>query len=211
MREIIFTCLVNILIGVTGNAQSQYEQGMEKAFDFWENQQPEKAANLFERIATAEEDNWLPFYYASQIKIIESFGMDNAVKKEQQLKKAQELLDGAKQTGEEENVEIMILQAMLHTSYITMEPVTYGRKLSPVILEIYERALQKAPKNPRVVLSKVEWDMGAAKFFGQDTKQFCDDLEASLRLFEKSNPEEGFAPSWGEKRAKMLIYSTCGD
>ena len=45
--------------------KTKYQQGMTKAFDLWKNDKPWEAANLFERIATAEPDNWLPILRGS--------------------------------------------------------------------------------------------------------------------------------------------------
>ena len=63
--------IVFIISGIVG-AQSNYEKGMQKAFELWETN-PTEASNLFERIAGAESDNWLPTYYAAQILITQSF------------------------------------------------------------------------------------------------------------------------------------------
>ncbi|MDT0647327.1 hypothetical protein RM545_11560 [Zunongwangia sp. F260] len=210
MRKKIFCCLSFLLMVLWVNGQSKYETGMDKAFEFWGDEQISEAANVFERIAIAEENNWVPYYYASQIKIVESFEMTDAVKKEQQLEQAQELLDKAGQYAGEDNVEVMVLQGLLHTAYITMEPSVYGMKLSPVISNIYEDAAKIAPRNPRVILSKAEWNMGAAKFFGRDPKEYCKDLKKSLELFSDFEPEEKYAPEWGESRARQLIVETCG-
>ncbi|WP_424494279.1 hypothetical protein [Salinimicrobium sp. GXAS 041] len=211
MKEFLYTCLIGLMAAFTTHAQDQYESGMTQAFKLWQAQKPVEAANLFERIANAEEEAWLPYYYAAQIKIIESFSMTDKSKKEQQLKGAQDLLNQAMTYAGKENVEVDILQAMLHTAYLTLDPSFYGMKLSPVINDIYTQALQEAPYNPRVVLSKAEWDMGSAQFFGEDPAKYCDDLKRSLRLFEEDKPTVPFEPSWGKDRAEMLIARTCGD
>ncbi len=65
---LLLTFMISGIIG----AQSNYEKGMQKAFELWETN-PTEASNLFERIATADTDNWLPSYYAAQINIIKSF------------------------------------------------------------------------------------------------------------------------------------------
>ncbi|WP_373055974.1 hypothetical protein [Zunongwangia sp. H14] len=211
MKKITFCCLSFLLIILQATAQTKYESGMEKAFGLWQNEQTTEAANLFERIAVAEKNKWIPYYYAAQIKIVESFDMADPVKKEQQLVQAQSLLDAARANAARNNVELMVLQALLHTAYITLEPSVYGMKLSPVISNIYEEAAKIAPDNPRVVLSKAEWNMGAAKFFGKDPGEYCDDLKSSLKLFSDFTPEEKFWPEWGEDRAKQLIKANCGE
>ena len=67
MKKLLFIAIA--FVAFTGFSQSKYEQGMEKAFDLWKNNQPWEAANLFERIAQAEPDNWLPPFYVAQINV----------------------------------------------------------------------------------------------------------------------------------------------
>lgn len=81
---IIFTML---LVFVSVQAQTNYEKGMQKAFQLW-GTNPAEAANLFERIATAESDNWLPLYHAAQVNIVSSFGEKDDKKLSAQLKKS---------------------------------------------------------------------------------------------------------------------------
>lgn len=209
MKKILPFLILGFLLGISANAQSQYEKGMNEAFTLLENNQYMEAGNLFERIAKAEKENWLPYYYASQIKIIASFSNNNSVKKEQQLEEAQNLLDQARNFGGRENAEIMVLQAMLHTSRLTIDPNLYGMKLSPVINRIYNDAFEKAPNNPRVIVSKAEWDINSARFFGEDPEKYCEDLQNGLRLFGKEKAPEKFYPSWGEDRARKLVAATC--
>lgn len=211
MEKIIVTILMGLLSSFSGNAQSQYEMKMTKALELWSQQKNTEAVDLFEDIARAEEENWLPYYYAAQVKVIDAFSMTNSVEKEGQLKEAQLLLDEAMKLAGKDNVENMVLQAMLHTAYLTLDPMRYGAQLSPIITSIYENAEKKHPENPRVALEYAEWKMGAARFFGEDPNQFCGELKAALELFENQKVEEPFAPEWGADRAKMLIASTCGE
>ena len=210
MEKIIVTSMLGLLCSFTGKAQSQYESGMTQAFELWKQEKPEEAANQFERIARAEKENWIPFYYASQIRIIDAFSITDPVKKEKQLEKAQQLLDETIRYAGEDNVEPVVLQAMLHTGYITLDPQVYGMKLSAVVTELYRKAAEKHPENPRLALSQAEWNIGSARYFGEDPAQYCGQLEASLQLFREQEPSEPFAPQWGEDRARMLIASTCG-
>jgi len=99
----------------------------------------------------------------------------------------------------------------LHTSYITLDPSTYGMKLSPVINNLYSNAAKADPKNPRVALSRAEWNMGSARFLGEDPAKFCPELQSALSLFEDREPAEQFAPAWGKNRTEWLIAQNCGD
>jgi hypothetical protein len=91
------------------------------------------------------------------------------------------------------------------TNWIAFDGMTYGMKYSGKITEIYNKAKAIAPENPRVAFAKVEWEMGSAKYFGQDTTPFCKKFEETLELFKKFKAESEFHPDWGEKRAKQVI------
>ena len=200
---IIATLIVSGLV----NAQTNYEKGMNKAFELWKNNNSIEASNLFERIAAAEPDNWLPPYYAAQINVLYSFGEQDEEKLTAQLKKAQDLINDATAISKE-NPEIMVLQALLHTAWVAYDGATYGMTLSGKVVELYTRAAKKAPNNPRVVFCKAEWDMGGAKYFGQDTTPFCKDIERAIELFANFKPETPFHPNWGKERAEQVL-ATC--
>lgn len=197
--------LIALIISGIVTAQSNYEKGMQKAFELW-GTNPTEAANLFERIAAAEKDNWLPPYYAAQVLIIQGFEIKDKDKLDSQLKKAQDLINNATAISKD-NPEIIILQALLHTVWVAYDGATYGMQLSPKVAALYEKAANIDPNNPRVVLNKAEWNMGAAQFFGQDTTPFCKDIERALELFANFKPETPFHPNWGKERAEQVLAS----
>lgn len=203
MKPIVF--FTAMLVSVLTTAQSNYQQGMQKAFELW-GSNPTEASNLFERIAKAEPDNWLPAYYAAQVNIVSSFGEKDEQKLTAQLKKAQDLINDATAISKN-NPEILVLQALLHTAWVAFDGATYGMTLSGKIVELYTKAELIAPENPRVVYCKAEWNMGSAKYFGQDTKPFCQDLERAIQLFANFKPETPFHPNWGKERASMVLQS----
>ena len=167
MKHLII--LSTLLFSVYLNAQTNYEKGMQKAFGLWQTNETVEASNLFERIAGAESDNWLPPYYAAQINITSSFGERDKEKLTQKLNKAQDLINDATAISKD-NPEIMVLQALLHTAWVAYDGPTYGMTLSGKIIELYAKAEVIAPENPRVVSSKAEWNMNSAKYFGKDKK-----------------------------------------
>jgi|TARA_R110000751_G_scaffold7805_3_gene31622 hypothetical protein len=196
--------IIALLVSSMLQAQTTYESGMTNAFELWKQGEIAQASNMFERIATAETDNWLPSYYAAQVLILDGFSkLKQKDVLEAQLKKAQGFVDDANAISKD-NPEIMVLQAMLHMVYVVSDGATYGMTLSGKINTLYAQAYKLAPDNPRVMLSKAEWDMGTAKYFGKDTKPFCEQIEKSLQLFANFKPETAFDPNWGQERAEQL-------
>lgn len=203
MKNLIIILVLSVAEVIS--AQTNYDKGMQTAFQLW-GSEPIEASNLFERIASAEPDNWVPLYYAAQIKILQSFGLQDEEKLSAQLNKAQELLNSATAISKD-NPEIIVLQALLHTAWVAYDGATYGMTLSGKVTSLYAQAEQIAPDNPRVILSKAEWGMGSARYFGQDTQPFCKDVERALELFANFKPESPYHPKWGKERAEQILES----
>jgi len=198
--------IIGVSIFLTGNifAQTNYEKSMEKAFNLWETN-PIEASQLFERIASAEPENWLPPYYAAETLILDRFTkLNDKNTLDKQLNQAQIFLNSASSISKN-NPEIMVMQALLYTVYVASDGATYGMIYSGKVMALYNQAEKLAPNNPRVVLSKADWEIGGARYFGQDIKPFCKDVERALELFATFKPESKFAPTWGEERALEVL------
>ena len=195
-------------VTLTGFAQTKYEQGMIKAFDLWKNNQPWEAANLFERIAQAEPDNWLPPFYVAQINVLYSFSEKDEEKLTAQLNKAQDFLNDAKALSKD-NAEILVVQAQLYTAWVVFDGAKHGMTMSPKISQLYQEAYKIEPENPRTAFGKVEWELGTARWFGQDTKPFCEDLKKAVALFDTYQPKGQFYPSGGGDYAKQSLAQNC--
>lgn len=193
-----------MLFSLSALAQGQYEAGMKKAFDLWDEDKLTEAAYLFERISKAEADNWLPPFYAGYVLVLSSFEIKEEAKLKSQLDKAMDLLNEAANRSPE-NPEIIIVKALHNTSYINFDGQKYGMLMSGKNAGLYDKALKLAPDNPRVILAKAEWDMGSARFFGTSTAPFCKDVERALKMFKEQPESEGFEPSWGKERAEKIL------
>jgi len=196
--------ILTFLTVTAGNSQTAYEKGMQKSFELWKNNKNDEAANLFERIAKAEKDNWLPFYYAAHIHIITAFNIKDGEEIQLRLTKAQDYLNEAK-TFSDNNAEIAIMQAMLHTAYVVFDGAKYGMTLSPKVEALYQTAKKLEPKNPRAILCHAEWNMGAAKFWGKDPKAFCPEIEKAMDLFDNEKESKiPFYPNWGKDQVTRV-------
>ena len=199
--------IASFIFTISLTAQTPYEKGMTKAFELWGNQKNTEAIQLFERIASAETDNWLPSYYAGLIEIITSFNIKDEALLTTKLTRAKGYLDNAA-TISENNPEILVSYALLNTAYIAFDGQKYGMSLSGENIALYKKAASIAPNNPRVLLSKTEWDMGSAKFFGKSIAPYCEDIDQAIVLFEEEKQTIPFYPYSGLERAKE-ISSNC--
>ncbi len=198
------TTFAFVLATIVGSYAQQYEQGMGKAFGLWKEGKSEEATALFERIASAEKNNWLPNYYVALVNTTDAFNPKNKDNSSALLDKAQKALDEAA-TISLDNPEIMVLQAMIYTAWLVQDPMTNGMKYSALAMKEYGKALAIAPNNPRVVFGKAEFEIGSAQYWGTDTKPMCEQIAKSIELFANFKPESEFHPKWGLDRAQEAL------
>jgi len=205
MKKIILLAIV--LVSGVMQAQGKFEEGMNKAFALWKEGKSAEASALFERIAAAEKGSWLPNYYVALVNTTTSFMTKDKEQVSALLTKAQDALD-VEMVKDPNNAEILVMQALIYTGWVAFDPMTNGMKLSPKVMEMYDKALAIAPENPRAVYGKAEYEIGGAKFFGTDIKPMCAEVDRAIALFEKFKPETPFSPKWGLERA-LEVQKEC--
>jgi len=189
------------------SAQTQFEQGMAKAFGLWKEGKSTEASAMFERIAAAEKTSWLPNYYVAFVNTTSAFSEKDPVKLELLLTKAQDALD-VELIKDQNNSELYVVQALIYTAYVVADPVTNAPKYSGRIMEAYGKAKALNPNNPRAVFGEADYQLGGAKWTGVDTKPLCAQVNKAIELFATFKPETPFSPKWGIERA-LEIQKTC--
>lgn len=201
--------LLMLLVSIVAVAQSPYKTGMKKALALWETNDDQAAINMFERIASVEKNEWLPPYYAAQILINSSFAIKDKDAHNAVLKKAEQLIEDAKKRGQSGIAEILTLEAQYYTAWVAYDGAKYGMQYAAKITDIYKKAFDIAPQNPRVVLGKAEWKMGLAQYFGKNPRDYCKDIETAIALFETFKAESDIHPTGGLNRAKQVQKQRC--
>lgn len=198
--------IIILLLMVSGmlRGQTNFDEGMTRGMEMWGQGQTEEASALFERISAAEADNWLPTYYVALVNTTAAFRTKEYDQVNQYLTRAQKALDKGLKI-QPDNAELLVLQAMVHTAWISYDPMSYGQTLSPKVMQLYGKAEMLEPNNPRVVLSKAQFEMGSARFFGSDVQPICTQLARSIDLFDNFKPESQFHPNWGKDQAKKML------
>lgn len=198
MKKLIL--FIAILAVSIATSQTQFEQGMGKAMQLWGENKNTEASAMFERIAAAEKNSWLPNYYVAAVNTFAAFGTKDKDQMTAMLNKSQVAID-IEMTKNANNSEILVMQAMIYTAWVSSDPMTNGMKLSGKIMELYEKAEAIDPKNPRAVFGKADFAIGGAQWTGANVKELCKDIEKAVTLFDTFKPETVFSPNWGKDRA----------
>lgn len=167
-------------------------------------------ANAFERIATAEKTQWLPYYYAALAHTLHGlsfpFNMDggSASKTDPIASKAEELLNKAEELSKD-NSEIFVVRKMIATLRMMADPMNRYMEYGPVAAKALEAAQKLNPDNPRVYVL-----MGQDKFYTPEqyggSKEEAKKLFAvALQKFDSFKPATNISPNWGRPMTLFFI------
>jgi len=200
--------LAALLFSGAVNSQDAYTQGMEKAMKLWKENKSSEAIAMFERIAQAETDNWLPSYYAANFLIVGAFQTQDKTVLNEMLEKAAEHIKTAHERSPD-NSEITTMEGLLYTGYVALDPQTYGMKYSPKVMALHQKAIELDPSNPRAHANLIDFEIGSARFFGTDLSMFCERIKATMPMFDKQKLDYPFAPFYGKERLENSL-NQCG-
>ncbi len=201
----LFTALAYfIILSISAQTAGTFETQLEQTLAL---SNMETKTNQLKVLSKDYPKEWLADYYLAQISIKKSMQfIYNAEQLKTSLDEAQSYLDKAYLVDNDE-AELLILQGKLYLVYIMSNPDVYGRKYAPISTNIYNKAYKLAPKNPRVVLSKAQWEIGSAKYFGASTEEFCKEFENAVKLFDTFKVESKLHPNWGLTEAEQAVES----
>lgn len=204
----IVTTLVLVLASFLIPAQNKLEKGMQQAFALMQENKNDEAANILERIATVETENWLPSYHLALLKARTSFSMKDAAKRKAQIAAAEDAIATADALSPN-NSEVYVVKGMINTAKIAAEPMTYGPTLSAPTVKLYKKAIALDKTNPRAHSGLAEFEMGSARFFKQDLTPYCKRIQKSIPMYDAFKPKSNLHPNWGKEWALKVIES-CG-
>ncbi|WP_163322351.1 tetratricopeptide repeat protein [Draconibacterium mangrovi] len=201
--------IITILLVVLSTTafSSKYEETMktniDKLYQLHTSAELQVLANQFERIGNAEQDKWLPNYYAAYCFIRSTFfdEMDDD-SKHAQLDKAQALVDQLMKTNDDES-EVYALQALLYQIRIT--DMSKGAKYSMKASDAIKQAERLNPENPRVYYLRGSNTFHTPKFFGGGAEKAKPDLEKAAVMFESNQPTNPLMPTWGNVHNAQLL------
>jgi hypothetical protein len=161
--------------------------------------------NKFEMIANVEKSEWLPLYYHAQCYILMSFiEQGEAAKKESYLDVAEKSINKLLEMAPNE-AEVLVLQAFYLTGRLVINPMERGQEYGGLVGQATGKALAIDPANPRAKLMKLQMDMGAAPYMGQDPKSFCPQAKELLANWDNFKPKSPLYPNWGKDQVEGIV------
>lgn len=161
------------------------------------------ASAFFERVADAEKDKWLPYYYAAYTNYITAW-MNPKSDKDKVAEKSNDLITKA-EAIEPNNSELFCLRQMTATLQMLVDPMsrwqTYGMQANNAV----DKAIKADPNNPRSYYLKGQNLMNTPEAYGGGKAVAKKLFEKAVELYKNFQPASPFHPVWGKEEAEKLL------
>lgn len=165
----------------------------------------QELGNTFSRIADAEKDQWLPYYYAAYSQVMQAFlDQEDKDKMREKADEAEKLIGKADELSPD-NAEVRCVQSLILSARISVNPSVNGPVYGPKSGELLQEAMQLAPENPRPELLMGQSLFYTPEMFGGGKDKAKPLLEKALAKFETFEPESSVHPHWGKELAEELL------
>lgn len=161
-------------------------------------------ANNFERIATAEKNQWLAYYYAALCQVNYTYMEQDKSKIDDIADKATLLINKADSLMPN-NSEISCIKSMIASSHMMVNPMQRYMEYGPESASHLESALQQDPTNPRPDYLKGQGLKYTPEQFGGGCANAKPLLQSSLDKFNNFKPASEIHPNWGKKRVELML------
>ncbi|SOD93286.1 hypothetical protein [Spirosoma fluviale] len=212
MKTTLFLLLVVVLAKVPALAQSdQYKQAMKQAIATMQTRNEQStiadmlaSANQFERIASAEPNQWLPRYYAGLNYVYLGFmGKDEAAK-DKYLDQADVNLKAAEGISPD-NDELAVLKAYIAQARMVVDPMNRWQQYGPLFQAGIDKAKSLNANNPRPYALEGSSLMYTPDQFGGGPTTACPVLKQAVEKFATFKPASDLSPIWGQKQIEPLM------
>ena len=162
------------------------------------------ASAAFERIADAEKNQWLPYYYASLAQVTYAFMKNDMANNDAIAGKAEQLLMKA-DALQPNNSEISVIKAMIATLRMLVNPQQRWQQYGAVIQQEVEKAKAQDPANPRPYYFQGNNLRNTPEQFGGGCSTAKPVLEQAIKKYETFKPASAISPNWGKQRTEQLL------
>ena len=209
MKKQLLLSITLFICAIAFGQSSKYEAAMKKnlaAMDtsFKSTTALLNVANSFERIAFAEKNQWLPYYYAAFCQVNLGFKEQDKDKVDGIADKASSLIAIADSLSPN-NSEISCIKSMIASCHLMVNPMQrwmqYGKESSSNI----ENAMKQDSTNPRPYFLKGQGLKYTPEQFGGGCKTAKPALQTSMDKYAVFKPAGELFPNWGKEITQQLL------
>jgi|JI6StandDraft_1071083.scaffolds.fasta_scaffold34360_1 hypothetical protein len=161
-------------------------------------------ANKFERIAIAEKNQWLAYYYAAFCQVNYTYMEKDKTKVDAIADKATELIDKA-DALQPNNSEISCIKSMIASAHMMVNPMQRFQEYGPEAQSYLDAAMQQDATNPRPEYLKGQGLKYTPEQFGGGCATAKPVLQSSLAKYGTFKPASEIHPTWGKQRVELLL------
>ena len=162
------------------------------------------AANSFERIGDAVEDEWLPYYYCAYCYVQLNYLVKTDKKRDVFVDKAVEFNNKADNVSQD-NSEIYVMKGFILQARMNIDPMTRGIKYNPECIAMFKKAIELNPENPRSYLWYGVNLYNTPSFFGGGKDNAYPLLQKAAAKFDTFVPKSKIHPDWGKAYANKML------
>ena len=166
-------------------------------------------ANSFERIATAEKTQWLPYYYAALTEVNAAYMMSlgkqgMAATTDPMADRAETLINKADALSKD-NSEIYVVKKMIATLRMMADPMNRYMQYGPQAQQALETAKKLNPENPRIYLLEGEDKFYTPEQYGGSKTEAKALFEEALKKFDAYKAPSPIDPVWGRPTTQYFL------
>ena len=209
MKKLVLSTIV-LFLSVAVFAQSEkYTAAMKKNLDAMEASFKNPAdllamTNNFERIAVAEKNQWLPYYYAAFCQVNNGF-MEQDKSKVDGIADRASLLIAKADSLSPNNSEISCIKSMIASCHMMVDPMTRWQEYGQESSSNMQAAMTQDPTNPRPYYLKGQGLKYTPEQFGGGCKTAKPELETAMSKYASFKPASELHPSWGKAQVEALV------
>lgn len=186
-----------------GRFEEMMKKNIQTVYQAQSIEELQQSVNAFDRIASVGKSRWEPLYYSAFGNIMMANREKDIAKKDQYLDMAFKSIEKAKAIAPEES-EVVAIDGFAYMIRVSVDPSSRGPQYAGMAMQLFNKATQLNPENPRAWVFTGQMQFSTAQFFGSSTSEACGTVTKALEKFASFKSENPLAPQWGKRMAEDL-------
>lgn len=161
-------------------------------------------SNAFERIADAEKNQWLPYYYAAMTEVLNGFILTDKTGVDPIADRAEILINKA-DAIEKNNSEISCIKSMIASLRMMVNPMQRWQQYGALSTQLIEQAKQQDATNPRPYALLAQNLFYTPAQFGGGCATAKPVAEEGVKLLNAFQTKSPLHPNWGKTQFDMVL------